>query len=506
MEVLKRLLTGNEAVARGAFESGVHFAAAYPGTPSSEILENITMYKEIISEWAPNEKVALESAIGASIAGGRSLAAMKHVGLNVAADPLFTFAYTGVTGGSVIITADEPGQHSAQNEQDNRNYAKAAKLPMFEPADSQDCLDMLKEAYRVSEEYDCPVLFRMTTRVCHSKSLVACGERKGREIVPYERKAEKYVCVPANARKLRVKLEEKLAALKEYSEKCSFNIAEYNNTEIERIEEIEYDRSGVVDRPPTLCAGCPHRGFFYELGRRKNVMVSGDIGCYTLGFAKPFNAIDSCVCMGAGFSIGHGAQKVFNKAGSEMKVVSVLGDSTFFHTGINSLITVAYNRSNTVSVILDNRTTAMTGHQENPGSGKNARGEDINAIDLYQLVKAIGIENVKVVNPNDLEEVSDVLDEFIALDEPSVIITRWPCALKKFSQADKSEFTEAFQDKYYVSPEKCIGCRLCMKCGCPALSFDRESKKASIDQIQCLGCDVCAQVCPKNAIERRSVK
>ena len=216
-------------------------------------------------------------------------------------------------------------------------------------------------------------------------------------------------------------------------------------------------------------------------------MVSGDIGCYTLGFAKPFNAIDSCVCMGAGFSIGHGAQKVFNKAGSEMKVVSVLGDSTFFHTGINSLITVAYNRSNTVSVILDNRTTAMTGHQENPGSGKNARGEDINAIDLYQLVKAIGIENVKVVNPN-------------------VIITRWPCALKKFSQADKSEFTEAFQDKYYVSPEKCIGCRLCMKCGCPALSFDRESKKASIDQIQCLGCDVCAQVCPKNAIERRSVK
>ena len=463
MEVLKRLLTGNEAVARGAFESGVHFAAAYPGTPSSEILENITMYKEIISEWAPNEKVALESAIGASIAGGRSLAAMKHVGLNVAADPLFTFAYTGVTGGSVIITADEPGQHSAQNEQDNRNYAKAAKLPMFEPADSQDCLDMLKEAYRVSEEYDCPVLFRMTTRVCHSKSLVACGERKGREIVPYERKAEKYVCVPANARKLRVKLEEKLAALKEYSEKCSFNIAEYNNTEIgvissgscffyakealgdnasylklgftnplpterikefcsnvkkiyvleendpyiedfirklgfdcigkecfpkygemttdivrkvilnERIEEIEYDRSGVVDRPPTLCAGCPHRGFFYELGRRKNVMVSGDIGCYTLGFAKPFNAIDSCVCMGAGFSIGHGAQKVFNKAGSEMKVVSVLGDSTFFHTGINSLITVAYNRSNTVSVILDNRTTAMTGHQENPGKRKECK-------------------------------------------------------------------------------------------------------------------------------------
>ena len=596
MEILKRLLTGNEAVARGAFESGVHFAAAYPGTPSSEILENITKYEEIISEWAPNEKVALESVIGASIAGGRSLAAMKHVGLNVAADPLFTFAYTGVTGGAVIITADEPGQHSAQNEQDNRNYAKAAKLPMFEPADSQECLDMIKEAYRVSEEYDCPVLFRMTTRVCHSKSLVMCGERKEREIVPYERKAEKYVCVPAIARKLRVRLEEKLTALEEYSEKSPFNVAEYNNRDIgiissgscffyakealgdnasylklgftnplptdkikefcnnvkkiyileendpyieeytrilgydcvgkdrfpkygemttdivrdvilnEQTEEIEYNCSRVVDRPPTLCAGCPHRGFFYVLGKRKNVMIYGDIGCYTLGFAKPFNAIDSCVCMGAGFSIGHGAQKVFDKAGHGVRVVSVLGDSTFFHTGINSLITIAYNRSNTVSVILDNRITAMTGHQENPGSGKDAKGEDTNAIDICQLVKAIGIKNVKVINPNDLKEVSDVLDEFLALDEPSVIITRWPCALKKFSEDDKHEFAEAFKDKYQVLPEKCIGCKLCMKCGCPALSFDADNKKASIDQIQCLGCDVCAQVCPKKAIERKNAK
>lgn len=588
---MKKLMTGNEAVARGAWEAGVRFAAAYPGTPSTEILENLTKYEDIIAEWAPNEKVALESVIGASFAGARSIASMKHVGLNVAADPLFTFAYTGVTGGTVVVTADEPGQHSAQNEQDNRNYAKAAKMAMFEPSDSQECLDMVKEAYDISERFDVPVLFRMTTRICHAKSIVETGERAEKEIIPYKKEAEKHVCVPANAKILRRTLEEKLNALSTYSEGCRFNFTEYNDKAIgiiasgvcckyakevfgdsasylklgftnpmpvmlikefcdsvdtiyvieendpfieetvkllgydcigkdklpkygemtpdvikaafvgDEAKVIKYDNSGVVGRPPTLCAGCPHRGFFYELGKRKNVMVSGDIGCYTLGFAAPYNAMDSCICMGGSFSIGHGAQQVFNMRSDEKwRVVSVLGDSTFFHTGINSLIDVVYNNSNTVNVILDNRITGMTGHQENPGTGYNAKGEPTTAIDIEALVKAIGIKNVKVINPNDLKAVSCALDELLALDEPSVIITRWPCALKKFSKEDKSEFEGAFIERFTVEASKCIGCKLCIKCGCPALSFDTENKKAVIERIQCLGCEVCAQLCPKDAI------
>ncbi len=591
---MKQLMTGNEAVARGAYEAGVHFASAYPGTPSSEILETLAGYEEIYAEWAPNEKVALEAAIGASIAGARAMASMKHVGLNVAADPLFTFAYTGVSGGAVIITADEPGQHSAQNEQDNRNYAKSAKLPMFEPADSQECKDMIVAAYELSEKYDTPVLFRMTTRVCHSKSIVACGDRKEQEIKPYERNSRKYVCVPAHAKLLRVKLEDKLAQLAEFSESCEFNYAEYNDKKIgiiasgtcvayakealgdkasylklgftnplpekkiaefcknvdqvyiveendpyieekvkmlgfecigkdrfpkygemtsaiikeiilgEKDPVIDYDKSGVVSRPPTLCAGCPHRGFFYTLGKRKNVMISGDIGCYTLGFAKPFNALDVTVCMGASFSMGHGAQKVFNMTDKGTRVVSVLGDSTFFHTGINSLISVAYNQSNTISVILDNRITGMTGHQENPGSGKNAKGEPAPIIDVEEVVKAIGIKHIKVVDPNNLAEVDAALDEFLALDEPSVIITRWPCALKRISADDTEEFGELFKAKYSVDEDKCIGCKICMKCGCPALSFDTEQKKAKIERIQCMGCGVCQQVCPKDAIGKEA--
>ena len=461
---MKYLLTGDEAIARGAYEAGVHFASAYPGTPSTEILENLATYDEICAEWAPNEKVALESAIGASIAGGRAMASMKHVGLNVAADPFFTFAYTGVNGGTVIISADEPGQHSAQNEQDNRNYAKSAKVPMFEPANSQECRDMVIEGYRISEEYDCPVMIRMTTRVCHGKSIVECGERVEVPVREYKKDVKKYVCVPANAKGLRRNLELKLAKLKKYSESTPFNVEEFNTSKVgiiasgpcyhyakevfgedasylklgfsfpmpdEKIREfckkvekiyiieendpyieervrylgfschgkdllpkygemtpdvikkgffgeetktIQYDDTTVVDRPPTLCAGCPHRGFFYEVGKRKNVMVSGDIGCYSLGFAKPYNAIDLLLCMGGGFSIGHGAQKVFNMAkDNKMRVVSVLGDSTFLHSGVNSLMDVVYNNSNTISVILDNRITGMTGHQENPGTGYNAK-------------------------------------------------------------------------------------------------------------------------------------
>ena len=589
---MKQLLTGNEAVARGAYEAGVRYAAAYPGTPSTEILENLATYEDITAEWAPNEKVALESVIGASFAGARAMASMKHVGMNVAADPLFTFAYTGVNGGAVIITADEPGMHSAQNEQDNRNYAKAAKIPMFEPSDSQECLDMVKEAYEISEMNDIPVIFRMTTRVCHSKSITEVGERKEVAIKDFIKTPSKYVMVPALAKLRRVDLETRLSRLKDYSEHCKWNYAEYNDLEIgiiasgpsyryakevfgdtvsylklgfthplpdalisefcgtvgrvyiieendpyleERVRilgyrcigkdlfpkygemtpdvirkyvygkalpEIEYDRGGVIGRPPTLCAGCPHRGFFYHLGKKKNIMISGDIGCYTLGFAKPYTAMDSTICMGASFSIGHGAQKVFNMTDTGLRVVSVLGDSTFFHTGINSLMTVVYNGSNTVSVILDNRITGMTGHQENPGSGKNAKGDIAPIMDIEAIVRAIGIKHVRTIDPNDLDVVNKTLDECIALDEPSVIITRWPCALKKFSEADKQEFRGAFEDKQKVDAEKCIGCKLCIKCGCPALSFDQERKKAVIEALQCVGCGVCGQICPKDAIGR----
>ena len=589
---MKYLLTGDEAIARGAYEAGVHFASAYPGTPSTEILENLATYDEICAEWAPNEKVALESAIGASIAGGRAMASMKHVGLNVAADPFFTFAYTGVNGGTVIISADEPGQHSAQNEQDNRNYAKSAKVPMFEPANSQECRDMVIEGYRISEEYDCPVMIRMTTRVCHGKSIVECGERVEVPVREYKKDVKKYVCVPANAKGLRRNLELKLAKLKKYSESTPFNVEEFNTSKVgiivsgpcyhyakevfgedasylklgfsfpmpdEKIREfckkvekiyiieendpyieervrylgfschgkdllpkygemtpdvikkgffgeetktIQYDDTTVVDRPPTLCAGCPHRGFFYEVGKRKNVMVSGDIGCYSLGFAKPYNAIDLLLCMGGGFSIGHGAQKVFNMAkDNKMRVVSVLGDSTFLHSGVNSLMDVVYNNSNTISVILDNRITGMTGHQENPGTGYNAKGQKATMIDIEGIVKAMGIKHIRTIDPNNINEVKTVLDDFLALDEPSVIITKWPCALKKFSKEDKEQFAGAFTKSMTVNTDKCIGCKICMKSGCPAISFDAENKKAVIDGIQCVGCGVCSQLCPKDAIE-----
>ena len=589
---MKYLLTGDEAIARGAYEAGVHFASAYPGTPSTEILENLATYDEICGVWAPNEKVALESAIGASIAGGRAMASMKHVGLNVAADPFFTFAYTGVNGGTVIISADEPGQHSAQNEQDNRNYAKSAKVPMFEPANSQECRDMVIEGYRISEEYDCPVMIRMTTRVCHGKSIVECGERVEVPVREYKKDVKKYVCVPANAKGLRRNLELKLAKLKKYAESTPFNVEEFNTSKVgiiasgpcyhyakevfgedasylklgfsfpmpdEKIREfckkvekiyiieendpyieervrylgfschgkdllpkygemtpdvikkgffgeetktIQYDDTTVVDRPPTLCAGCPHRGFFYEVGKRKNVMVSGDIGCYSLGFAKPYNAIDLLLCMGGGFSIGHGAQKVFNMAkDNKMRVVSVLGDSTFLHSGVNSLMDVVYNNSNTISVILDNRITGMTGHQENPGTGYNAKGQEANMIEIEGIVKAMGIKHIRTIDPNNINEVKTVLDDFLALDEHSVIITKWPCALKKFSKEDKEQFAGAFTKSMTVNTDKCIGCKICMKSGCPAISFDAENKKAVIDGIQCVGCGVCSQLCPKDAIE-----
>ena len=590
---MKKLMTGNEAIARGAYEAGVKYASAYPGTPSTEILENIALYKnDIVAEWAPNEKVALEAAAGGAFAGARTMASMKHVGLNVAADPLFTVAYTGINGGFVVITADEPGMHSSQNEQDNRNYARSAKVPLLEPSTSQEAKDMIKLAFEISETFNTLVLFRVTTRLCHSKGLVSLEPRNEVGIKPYVKEIKR-VTVPANARLLRIDVEEREKKLYKFSNETELNYMEINEgakvgviasgmcfnfakevfgedasylklgftnpmpdekikefaTKVEKIyiveendkfiedhvkslgvdcigkdvlpaygemtsdvirksifkdtfkyEDVEADL--VIPRPPTFCAGCPHRGLFYELGKRKDIVVAGDIGCYTLGYSEPYNAMDFVVCMGASLSSAHGCQKVLNMVeGNEKRVVGVLGDSTFFHTGINSLIDVIYNKGNSISIILDNRITGMTGHQQNPGSGFTLQGEDTTIIDIETVVRALGAKNVRVINPNKLDEVRDALDWAIALkDEPSVIITRWPCALKRFSEADTEEFGRVFTEKCVVDREKCVGCKKCTKTGCPAISVDKETKKASIDINQCLGCEVCLQVCPKDAI------
>jgi indolepyruvate ferredoxin oxidoreductase alpha subunit len=589
---MKKFITGNEAVARGAYEAGVTYASAYPGTPSTEILENIGKYKEdIVAEWAPNEKVALESVIGASIAGVRTLAAMKHVGVNVAADPLFTLGYTGVTGGLVLVSADDPGCHSSQNEQDNRYYAKFAKIPCIEPSDSQESKDFVKEAFEISERFDTAVLFRMTTRVCHSKSLVEFTDREEVEIVQYEKNPRKYISAPANARLRHPIVEDRLVELEKFSNETKLNKIEWNDKKIGVItsgiaytyarevfgDEVSYLKIGfsyplpmekikdfreqvetlyiieelepfieeqlkaqgiecigkdkisnigelnpdileksllnkekelyeaveedVINRPPTLCAGCPHRGFFYGLSKKKNVMITGDIGCYTLGASEPLNATDTVICMGASISMGHGASKAFEKHGVDKRIVSVIGDSTFFHTGINSLIDVAYNRGNTVSVILDNRVTAMTGHQENPGSGYTLQEDKANSIDIEKLCSAIGIEHIKTINPLMLDQVDSALEEAFSYEGPSVIITRWPCALKKYSKEDVEEFG-SLSDKCYVDVETCRGCRVCTKTGCPSISFDKEKKKANINPNMCVGCTVCLQACPFDAIKK----
>ncbi len=594
----QQLMTGNEAIARGVYEAGVRFAAAYPGTPSTEILENIALHKEISAQWSPNEKVALEVAYGASIGGARSFASMKHVGLNVAADPFFTIAYTGGNAGLVVVTADEPGQHSSQNEQDNRNYARHAKVPMFEPSDSAECKAMTKFSFEMSEKYETPVLIRVTTRVCHSKSLVELEPREEKQIVPYVKNATKYVCVPANARVRRAEVEKRLDALKEYSNNCEWNVITDNGKDVgviasgmainyarevfgsdanylkigfsyplplkliqkfakglkklyvieENDEYIEdavkmagfgnicygkyapdgsrflpafgeltsdvvrktvtgkeipaasFDRSKVIGRPPALCAGCPHRGFFFELGKRKDVIVSGDIGCYTLGFAAPYNAMDCNCCMGASVSGANGIQKVLNMVeGSTKRVVGVLGDSTFFHSGMTSLLDIVYNKGNCITVILDNRITGMTGHQQNPGTGYTAQGDETVAVDIEGIVKALGIKHIRVIDPNDLKLVRETLDWAIGLDEPSVIITRYPCVLKKMSLMDKSEWPDAYHNKCTVDKDVCIGCKACLRSGCPAISV--KNKKAVIDDTMCVGCTVCKQICPKAAIK-----
>ncbi len=584
----KQMMTGNEAIARGAYEAGLVFASAYPGTPSTEILENLAQYKsELYCEWAPNEKVALEAAIGASIAGVRSMAAMKHVGVNVAADPLFTFAYTGVTGGCILVSADDPGMHSSQNEQDNRNYAAAARVLMLEPSDSSEAKEFTKLAFRLSEEFDTPVMLRVTTRICHSKSLVELAERVEKDPISYERNIAKYVATPANGKKLRRNLVGRLKAMEDYSNKTEINKAEYNGSKVgvvcagvayqyarevfgpdasylklgmtypmpmelvkefagkvetlyvieemdpymenhmraagiscigkERIPEFDelnpdIVRSAVfgtekeiltsetqaVMRPPTLCAGCPHRGFFHALKQKKNVMITGDIGCYTLGSAPPLSAMDTCFCMGGSISAGHGAAVAFRRTGRDTKAVAVIGDSTFFHSGITSLMDVVYNKGNCVTVILDNRTTGMTGHQENPGTGQTLMGEPAVEADIPLLCKAIGIkdENIYLINPLDLRETHKALNRALEKDEPTVIIAAWPCAIKKFSEADKTRF-DLSPKKCIIDQEKCKRCKACVRTGCPAIL---SGEQILIQPESCTGCSVCKQVCPFEAI------
>ena len=580
---LKVLLSGNEAIARGAYEAGVKVCSAYPGTPSTEIFEELPKYKgEVYCEWAPNEKVATEFAFGASIAGVRSLTAMKHVGLNVAADPMFTAAYLGVTGGFVIVTADDPSMHSSQNEQDNRYYAKFAKLALVEPSDSQECKDFMKEAYAISERFDMPVLFRTTTRVSHSKSLVELGEREEIAPIPYRKNAAKTVCTPANAYRNHAKVEKNLAALREYSNHCPLNRVEQGDGEIGVItasiayqyakevfpegtsflklgltnplpmdlirsfaasvktlyvvEELEgfmeeqikaagipcigkekvsnmYELNpqrlremlfGVkpevkelpvkaVARPPALCPGCPHRGFFYTMSKHKGSIVTGDIGCYTLGAAAPLNASDTCLCMGGGFSVGAGMAKTLEVTGRKQKVFGVVGDSTFFHSGMTGAAEIIYNKANVVPVVLDNHITGMTGHQDNPGSGYTLLGEVAEAIPVERVLRGIGYEKILIVDPQDLKAMDAAVNEAEASEVPTAIVCRRPCLLIKRM---KHEIAQCVVDE-----AMCVGCKLCQRVGCPALSI--VDGKSHIDPIQCVGCTVCAQVCPKGAISRK---
>lgn len=588
---MKKIMTGNEAIARGAWEAGLHVAAAYPGTPSTEILENISTYPEIYCEWAPNEKVAVEVGAGAAFAGARALAAMKHVGLNVAADPFFTLAYTGISGGYVINVADDPGMFSSQNEQDSRFYASHAKVPMLEPSDSQEAHDFIKQAFEISEKFDAPVLFRVSTRVCHSKSLVEVGERAEVAVKSYTKNTPKYVMSPANARQRKVVLEERLKALQQFSETTELNRVEDNGSkigvitsgisyqharevfgdsvcylklgftfplppeliakfanahdEIYVIEENEpYIENFVLQlgidcvgreklpfigeltpeiirrafvpaaeetggheveakappRPPVLCPGCTHRGFFYEVAKYKDkIVTSADIGCYTLGAVPPLGVNDSVLCMGASISAGIGFRKALDKAGDSRKVFSVIGDSTFFHSGITGLIDAVVNKAAIVVNILDNRITAMTGHQENPGTGRTLMGEPTHQVDLEAICLACGIkpENLRVIDPYDLKQTAEAVKAGYEATEPFVIITKRPCALIKDVLKERAKM------KCAVDREKCIGCKLCLKAGCPAIMV--EDGKAKIDTAMCNGCEICAQICPKQAISREDL-
>jgi len=591
----KILLSGNEAIARGAYEAGVKVASAYPGTPSTEILENLCTYEGVYTEWAPNEKVALEVALGASFAGVRSLAAMKHVGLNVAADPLFTAAYTGVRGGLVIVTADDPEMHSSQNEQDNRNYAFAAKVPMLEPADAVEAKEFLKIAYRISEEFDTPVLLRTTTRVAHVKGIVTTGSVETSSVKPgIEKMPEKFVMLPSNARKRRVELEKRMARLREFAETFPENRMGWGDRgkgfitsgvsylyvkeafpeasllklgmvypfpekmirdfaskveELYIVEELDpfielhvkamgirckgkevipsmgelnshivrkaitgeatkpqFELVPIPLRPPNLCPGCPHRGIFYGLSKL-GVFIAGDIGCYTLAALKPLSAMDSCICMGASIGTAFGMEKALGKD-SLGKIVAVIGDSTFIHSGITGLIDIVYNKGFSTVIILDNRTTGMTGHQPNPSTGVTITGDTGTGIDIEALCRAIGIRHVYTVNPNDIEATQKIVKQEIERSEPSVIITKAPCVLLPEMKKRKDK------KLYIVIPEKCTGCRTCLKLGCPAIEWapltPEEAKKLGYKETQkgysrinaalCDGCGQCAPLCKFKAI------
>ena len=573
---MKQLMLGNEAVARGLYEAGCAFVSSYPGTPSTEITEAIAKYQEVYAEWAPNEKVAMESAFGASVAGRRSFCGMKHVGLNVAADPLFTISYTGVNAGMVIGVADDAGMHSSQNEQDSRHYAMAAKIPMLEPADSAEALAFAKLAYDLSEKYDTPVLLKMCTRVSHSQSVVETGNRV-EVLKEYTKDIPKYVMMPGNAKKRHPVVEARTRALVEYAETADINRVEAgkcnaigfitSSTSYQYVKEVfgdqypvlklgmiwpmpekkitqfassveklvvveeldsfieahcknlgiackgkntfscidELSQNKVADamgaaveagkaldtaippRPPVMCAGCPHRGLFYTL-KKNEVTVLGDIGCYTLGAVAPLQAVDTVICMGASVSGIHGFCKSQNGA-ADNKTVAVIGDSTFMHSGITGLVNMAYNESNATVIIVDNSITGMTGHQQNPTTGFNLKGDPCAKIDLETLCHSVGIKRVRVVDPYDLAQCDAVLKEELAAQEPSVIISRRPCALLKYVK-HKAPLT--------VETEKCVGCKACMKIGCPAISII--DGKAKVDATQCVGCGVCEQLCKFGAL------
>ena len=573
---MKQLILGNEAVARGLYEAGCSFVSSYPGTPSTEITEAVAKYPEVYAEWAPNEKVALESSFGASLAGRRAFCGMKHVGLNVAADPLFTISYTGVNAGLVIGVADDAGMHSSQNEQDSRHYAMSSKIPMLEPSDSAEALHFAKLAYDLSEQFDTPVLLKMCTRVSHSQSVVETGERT-EHIKEYQKDIAKYVMMPGNAKKRHPVVEARTQALIEYAETAEINRIEAgsdkrmgiitSSTSYQYVKEVLGDTypvlklgmiwplpvqkirdfaasveklviveeldgfieshcrnlglectgksnfsnigelmpldvaaklsevwevgakldAAIPPRPPVMCAGCPHRGLFYTLKKNK-VTVLGDIGCYTLGAVAPLAAVDSVICMGASISGLHGFSKSQNGA-ADSKTVAVIGDSTFMHSGITGLVNMAYNESNATVIIVDNSITGMTGHQQNPTTGFNLKGDPCAKIDLETLCRAVGIKRVRVVDPYDLSQCDEVLKEELNANEPSVIISRRPCALLK---------TVKHNAPLTVDNDKCVGCKSCMRIGCPAISII--GGKAKIDTTLCVGCGVCQQLCKPGAL------
>jgi indolepyruvate ferredoxin oxidoreductase alpha subunit len=571
---MKALMSGNEAVARGAYEIGVNIASAYPGTPSTEILENIAKYNEIYCTWSTNEKTAFDFCSGASFGGARVLVAMKHVGLNVAADPFFSLSHIGATGGFVVVTCDDPGMHSSQNEQDNRHYARAAKVPLLEPSSSQEAKDFVKIGIQISEEFDTPVLLRLTTRISHSKALVHLSQRKPHLPKGYKKEFSRRVLLPLNARKRHEFVEERLKRLKEYSERFEFNRVENGDSAVgvvtsgvaynyvkevfptasvlklsmsypfpsdlvrrflvglktvyvveendpfveqhiralgfdvvgkERIPLVgELDASKVAlalglakrdekrsvghipSRPPVLCPGCPHAGVFYVLSKLK-LVATGDIGCYTLGGLPPLNSMDTCVSMGSGIGNALGLEKALGESIAK-NLVAVLGDSTFFHTGIPPLIDILYNKGMTTVLILDNRTTAMTGHQHHPGTGRTLMGEPTSVVDLVKLCRGLGVRHTYVVDPYDLKQTERIIKREVHREAPSVVIARRECVL----------LTKRSSSPLSVNLDECTGCRLCLRLGCPAITVS--DKHANIEELLCTACRLCAQICPQDAI------